>query len=56
MLTSENIKVCVLIRFDFVDKSHEEQIAEWMLDNDIDVTRVMDYIREVEETRYTTTG
>lgn len=29
----------------------EQQLAEWMLDGDIDVNRVFDYIRECEVTR-----
>lgn len=37
-----------------VDAPVEQQLAEWMVDNDIDANRVMDYIRECEETVITT--
>ena len=37
------------------DEMLEHQLAAWMIEHDIDVNRVCDYVREIEETRFTTT-
>jgi hypothetical protein len=48
---SDTVKCCILMPRHVLGPTHEMQLAEWMIDNDIDANRVMDYIREVEETR-----
>lgn len=55
MLPSGVVRMYAEYESRIVGKSAEEQLAEWMIDNDIDANRVMDYIRECEETVITTT-